>query len=165
MRDKELQIQSILQAMPASGVVPESQTKSGAQVYDILSNALQEAQQTEAVNDENTSVFFGRYHRYPYCTTQAKKAELSLNLAIQIRNKVIDAYKRMMRCRFSRITAMCRMGPPCGTLLYWPLGNLEMRVKGGEYECGGFDRFNVCADRRIPSYHRGRLFFHKISFR
>ncbi|MEL7603075.1 MAG: flagellar hook-basal body complex protein FliE [Bacillota bacterium] len=94
-----MQIQSILQAMPASGVVPETQTKSGAASFtDILSNALQEARQTEAVNDENTlNLLSGDITDIHTATTQAKKAELSLNLAIQIRNKVIDAYNEVMR--------------------------------------------------------------------
>lgn len=94
-----MQIQSVLQAAPASGIVQGSQATSGSSSFtDILSNALQEAQQEEAVNDQNTlNLLSGDITDIHTATTQAKKAELSLNLAIQIRNKVIDAYNEVMR--------------------------------------------------------------------
>lgn len=94
-----MQIQSVLQATPSAGVVQGAQTQTGSTSFtDILSNALQEAQQAEAVNDENTlSLLSGDITDIHTATTQAKEAELSLNLAIQIRNKVIDAYNEVMR--------------------------------------------------------------------
>lgn len=94
-----MQIQSVLQASPAANAVQGTQAKaSGASFTDILNDALQEAQQTETTSEANTlSLLSGDITDLHTVTTEAKKAELALNLAIQIRNKVIDAYNEVMR--------------------------------------------------------------------
>ncbi|MDL2224985.1 flagellar hook-basal body complex protein FliE [Eubacteriales bacterium OttesenSCG-928-M02] len=64
----------------------------------FLSDAIGNAVQTDVDNQEDTlallSATDGEIHDSMIETT---KAELALNLAIQIRNKVVDAYNEVMR--------------------------------------------------------------------
>lgn len=94
-----MQIQSVSNIAPLLGTSSATETKtSGASFNDILNNAMQDARETEATNDANTlALLAGENTDIHTATTEAKKAELALNLAIQIRNKVIDAYNEVMR--------------------------------------------------------------------
>ena len=78
--------------------VSSSNPTEGASFSDILSSALQEAQTEGGKSDEETlSLLSGDITDLHTATIQSKKAELTLNLAVQIRNKVIDAYNEVMR--------------------------------------------------------------------
>jgi len=87
-------IASILKPAQTAAAKPAE----GASFTDILTSALQEAQTEGEKSDEQTlSLLSGDITDLHTATIQAKKAELTLNLAIQIRNKVIDAYNEVMR--------------------------------------------------------------------
>lgn len=94
-----MQIQQIANVVSTAAQQPQAAAKAeGASFSDILNNALQDAQATDAATQANTlSLLSGDITDIHTTTIAAKKAELSLNLAIQIRNKVIDAYNEVMR--------------------------------------------------------------------
>ncbi len=64
---------------------------------DILSEAINNAQESESsVLDENVALLTGETDDLHTPVLEAQKAELALDLAIQIRNKVIGAYNEVM---------------------------------------------------------------------
>ncbi len=64
---------------------------------DILGDAMGSAQDTEgAVQAQNAALLTGETDDLHTPLIEAQKAELALNLAIQIRNKVISAYNDVM---------------------------------------------------------------------
>ena len=65
---------------------------------DILSEALQTASQADAIDKSSMlGLLTGENDDLSGILIDAQKAELSLQLALQIRNKVIDAYNEVMR--------------------------------------------------------------------
>ena len=94
-----MQIQQFSNIVAQTGQQASSAAKpEGAAFTDILSNAMQEAQAADtAVQADTLRLLSGDITDIHTATIQAQKAELSLNLAIQIRNKVIDAYNEVMR--------------------------------------------------------------------
>ena len=65
---------------------------------DILSQSMQTAQDADDVDKLTTlQLLTGESDDLSGLLIDMQKAELSLNLALQIRNKVIDAYTEIMR--------------------------------------------------------------------
>ena len=65
---------------------------------DVLTEALNTAGYTDAVDKVSTlELLMGESDDLAALMIDISKAELSLNLALQIRNKVIDAYNEVMR--------------------------------------------------------------------
>ena len=65
---------------------------------NILSDALSAATQADAVDKVSAlELLTGQSDDLSGLLIDAQKAELSLNLALQLRNKVIDAYNEVMR--------------------------------------------------------------------
>lgn len=65
---------------------------------DVLSSFMSDAEQTQAVTAEQTNqLLTGEVNNLHEITIANTEAELTLNLAIQVRNKVIDAYNEVMR--------------------------------------------------------------------
>ena len=65
---------------------------------DILSESLKTAEKTDTVDKlSSLQLLTGQSDDLSGLLLDAQKAELSLSLALQIRNKVIDAYNEMMR--------------------------------------------------------------------
>ena len=65
---------------------------------DILSEAVGNIRETEgAVQQENVSLLTGETDDLHTPVIESQKAELALNLAIQVRNKVVEAYNEVMR--------------------------------------------------------------------
>lgn len=65
---------------------------------DILNDALSDVKATDAqVTQTNFELLTGENDSIHSTMIDAEKAELALNLAIQVRNKVIDAYNEIMR--------------------------------------------------------------------
>jgi len=65
---------------------------------DVLSTALQTASETDSLDKYSAlQLLTGQADDLSGLILDAQKAELSLNLALQIRNKVIDAYNEIMR--------------------------------------------------------------------
>ena len=65
---------------------------------DILSETLKTASEAEAADKISSfELLTGQSDDLSGMLLDAQKAELSLNLALQIRNKVIDAYNDIMK--------------------------------------------------------------------
>jgi len=65
---------------------------------DILSESLKTAAEADTVDKYSAlQLLTGQSDDMSGLLLDAQKAELSLNLALQIRNKVIDAYTEIMR--------------------------------------------------------------------
>jgi len=65
---------------------------------NILTDALSTASQADTADKASTlSLLLGQNDDLASLIIDAQKAELSLNLALQIRNKFIDAYTEIMR--------------------------------------------------------------------
>ncbi len=64
---------------------------------DILSDALNSAREAESTSaNENAALLTGETDDLHTPLIESQKAELALDLAIQIRNKVINAYNQVM---------------------------------------------------------------------
>ena len=73
-------------------------SSSAANFGDILSNSLRTAMEADAADKASAlQLLAGQSDDLAGMLIDAQKAELSLNLALQIRNKVIDAYSEIMR--------------------------------------------------------------------
>ncbi len=65
---------------------------------DILSQAIGNARETEATaQQQNAALLTGESDDLHTPVIEAQRAELALSLAIQIRNKVLEAYNEVMR--------------------------------------------------------------------
>ena len=72
--------------------------ESPGRFSDILSEALSTAAQADKEDKASAlELLMGKSDDLSGLLLDAQKAELSLNLALQIRNKVVDAYNEMMR--------------------------------------------------------------------
>lgn len=79
----------------------ESVSKVNETTSDNFSNILSEALETAAETDKSDKVsalelLSGQSDDFSGLMLDAQKAEIALNLAIQLRNKVLDAYKEIM---------------------------------------------------------------------
>lgn len=82
-------------ASPFSGVLEGS---DGANFADILTDALKTAAELDSADKASAlELLIGRSDDLSGLLLDAQKAELSLSLALQIRNKVLDAYNDIMR--------------------------------------------------------------------
>ena len=73
-------------------------TGSSSGFADILTESMNTASQTDATDKASSlQLLMGESDDLAALMIDAQKAELSLNLALQIRNKVIDAYNEVMR--------------------------------------------------------------------
>lgn len=81
------------------GQSPKTEVQQNSSAFgDIFSKALSDARiEEQASNDAAKELLSGNITDIHSITLQAAKAELALNLAIQIRNKVVDAYNEIMR--------------------------------------------------------------------
>ena len=73
-------------------------SKSEGNFADILSESLKTAGEADIIDKASSlELLTGRTDDLSGLLLDAQKAELSLTLALQIRNKVIDAYNEIMR--------------------------------------------------------------------
>ena len=77
----------------------EKQADTGDKSFSkILSNALEEVNQAELKSDEITKSFLvGDIQDIHQVTIAAEQARLTMQLAMEIRNKVVEAYQEMSR--------------------------------------------------------------------
>lgn len=88
-------ISDIVSKIDSIGSAKKAQNESS--FTDILSEAINSAQESESsVLDENVALLTGETDDLHTPVLEAQKAELALDLAIQIRNKVIGAYHEVM---------------------------------------------------------------------
>ncbi len=72
-------------------------TQSESSFTDILSDAINSAREAESTAEtENAALLTGETDDLHTPLIEAQKAEIALDLAIQIRNKVINAYNQVM---------------------------------------------------------------------
>jgi len=72
--------------------------ESGGSFANILTEALNTASLADSADKASAlELLMGQSDDLTGLILDAQKAELSLNLALQIRNKVIDAYNEIMR--------------------------------------------------------------------
>lgn len=72
-------------------------TQSESSFTDILSEAINSARETESTSAaENAALLTGQTDDLHTPLIESQKAELALDLAIQIRNKVVNAYNQVM---------------------------------------------------------------------
>ena len=82
-------------ASPFSAGVSDGSEGSFA---DILTDSLKTAGELDAADKASAvELLIGRSDDLAGLLLDAQKAEISLNLALQIRNKVLDAYNEIMR--------------------------------------------------------------------
>lgn len=80
------------------GATPSGKSPGGDGFAGILSEAIGNAKQTDAgAQMENISLLTGEADDLHSPVIAAQKAELALSLAIQVRNKVLEAYNDVMR--------------------------------------------------------------------
>ena len=71
---------------------------SGSKFTDIFTESLKTADRMDAVDKASSlELLMGESDDLAALMIDIQKAELSLNLALQIRNKIIDAYNEVMR--------------------------------------------------------------------
>lgn len=88
-------ISNVLSKIDPTG--SSKKTPGESSFTDILSDAINSAQESEgSVQDENAALLTGETDDLHTPVMEAQKAELALDLAIQIRNKVISAYHEVM---------------------------------------------------------------------
>ncbi len=89
------QISNLVSSLNNTGST--GKTSASSNFTDILSDAIGSAQDTEAsAQEQNAALLTGETDDLHTPIIEAQKAELALNLAIQIRNKVVDAYNQVM---------------------------------------------------------------------
>jgi len=94
-------------AISGIGSIPEIGSLSGsvgkveqkdASFKDMLSNAISQADQLYQVTEADTQALLaGEVDDIAQVMVNGTKAELALDLVVQVRNKVVDAYNEFMR--------------------------------------------------------------------
>lgn len=99
-----MSIESLQPLQPILGPNAKTQVNSnqlknnGLGFDEMLNNIIQEAESTAQVSAQMTdSLLAGEIDDLHSVTIAAEKADLSLNLVIQVRNKIVDAYNEIMR--------------------------------------------------------------------
>ncbi len=79
---------------------PDKSQASGsasASFSDILTDAMKTATEADLNDKQSTlELLAGQADDFSGLLIDAQKAEISLNLALQLRNKILDAYKEIM---------------------------------------------------------------------
>jgi len=68
---------------------------------ELLSRAIGDVNNAQIENERvNNLLAIGEIDNLHDASIAAQKAELTLNLAIEVRNKIVEAYKEIMRMQF-----------------------------------------------------------------
>ena len=88
-------VNSLLNALNATSSATTENT--GTSFSELLKSALDQVDETVEANQTGTlELLSGQSTDIHTSLIEAQKAELTLNLAVQVRNKVVDAYKEIM---------------------------------------------------------------------
>jgi flagellar hook-basal body complex protein FliE len=88
IRDSKTQVQNPV-------VADQQAPKSFA---DTLKSAIQDVNQAQQVADvKMQEIATGKNHNIPEVMIAAEKADISLKLMVQVRNKIIEAYQEIMK--------------------------------------------------------------------
>ena len=86
---------SNVQAPSSTGAVDKAGGKSFA---DTLKDAVADVNQAQEVADvKMQEIATGKNHNIPEVMIAAEKADISLKLMVQVRNKIIEAYQEIMK--------------------------------------------------------------------
>lgn len=89
-------ISSLLNVLNTTGSSTTENT--GTNFSDLLKDAIGQVEDVQTKNDVNSlQLLSGQSTDIHTSLITAQKAELTFNLAVQVRNKVIDAYNEVMR--------------------------------------------------------------------
>jgi len=84
--------------LSATGASTATQKDAGASFAALLDDAIAKTNETNASNTQNTlELLSGQDVQLHTTVIEAQKAELAFSLALQVRNKVVDAYNEIMR--------------------------------------------------------------------
>lgn len=82
----------------ATSSVQKSTAQPAVKFADVLTTFMSDAEQTQAVTAaQSNQLLTGEVNNLHEITIANAEAELTLNLAVQVRNKVVDAYNEIMR--------------------------------------------------------------------
>ncbi len=94
--------QNIVNSIQSKQINPTKTTQnSSVDFKDIMMDALNEVGDTEKIAqaiDEKLAV--GDVDNLHELRIEAMKADITLNMAVEVRNKVVDAYNEIMRLQF-----------------------------------------------------------------
>ena len=89
-------ISSLLNVLNTTGSATTENT--GTNFSDLLKDAIGQVEDVQTKNEvDSLQLLSGRSTDIHTSLITAQKAELTFNLAVQVRNKVIDAYNEVMR--------------------------------------------------------------------
>lgn len=92
-----MQISSLNDVLSGIEKISSARNTEDTGFSDVLNQAIQDAQDTDLqVQEANRDLLTGENDSIHSAVIASEKAELALSLAIQIRNKVIDAYNEIM---------------------------------------------------------------------
>jgi len=92
-------LNALLSLQPTPARTEEPQADPASPTFgQMLENAMQQVEQDQQVaNDMAVKLATGEIDDIAQVMIASERASLSLNLAIQVRNKVIEAYQEIMR--------------------------------------------------------------------
>ena len=86
------------QVMPSTQKASHSPAETGKAFSNLLSNALNQVNQSQVqANQSAQNLVNGTDSNLHNVMISAQKAEITLTAAVEIRNKVVDAYQSIMR--------------------------------------------------------------------
>lgn len=92
-----MQVSGIGSVSGIDAIGSAGKAKPESSFTDILSDAINNAREAESTSaNENAALLTGETDDLHTPLIESQKAELALDLAIQIRNKVINAYNQVM---------------------------------------------------------------------
>ena len=78
--------------------IPDKSKGSGADFKDLLADAIQEVDQAHKISDQQIQkVLNGDVQDVHTAMIAMQKADLSFQMMMQVRNKLVDAYHEVMR--------------------------------------------------------------------
>ena len=94
-------INALLSLEPTAVRENRKEAQEGASFGDVLANAIRQVEQDQRhANEMAVRLAAGEVEDIAQVMIASERASLSLNLAIQVRNKVIEAYQEIMRMTF-----------------------------------------------------------------
>lgn len=94
-----MQIEKLANSVLSStSAVKQTANGNGASFQDVFSEALKNTMETEKAEEQSMlSLLAGEDTDIHTSMIETQKAELALELTLQIRNKIIDSYKEIMQ--------------------------------------------------------------------
>src|ERR1035437_7857771 len=90
---KEISKSNVAVPNPATGT-----QEAGKSFADTLKDAVKDVSQSQQMADiKMQEIATGKNHNIPEVMIAAEKADISLKLMVQVRNKIIEAYQEVMK--------------------------------------------------------------------